>query len=88
MARTAMLVQEYAHQLGHCLMDLQQESSGPALQQLQTWITEVSYLIVAVKVNNPECRKAFNQKKIDDRSNGSAGPAQQLYADILVSNKS
>ena len=81
-------MQEYAHQLGHCLMDLQQGSSGPALHQLQTWVVELSYLVVAVKLNNPDCRKAFYQTKIDERSNGSAGAAQQLYADILVSNNS
>lgn len=58
-------MQEYANQLGHCLMDLQLSSSQTAVQQLRTWVLELHFLHVAVALYLPYRLKEVIGRRYD-----------------------
>lgn len=64
-------------------MELQQDNTGPAMQQLQTWVVELQYLIVALMLHNPACKNELNNRKCDESRTG-ADPAGKFYLDMLV----
>lgn len=71
-------MQDYVSQLGHCLMDLQQDKDTPAKQQLQTWVVELQYLIVALIIGNPH----FKKEVLKWKRQGSEVVAQVLVSEL------
>ena len=64
-------------------MEVQQDKTGPAMQQLRTWVVELQYLIVALMLHNPACKSELYSRKRDDSRTGAA-PADKFYVDMIV----
>lgn len=81
-----MCVQEYATQLAHCLMDLQEGHNENALQQLRAWILEVQLLHVAFAVRLPSRTKQVTSTKYDDMQEWPS-MSPELADNLLVSQR-
>lgn len=78
-------MQEYARQMGNCLMELQQNSTSALVQQLQTWAVEMQSLIVSVVLSSPGRMKEFNNSRMDDGSSCIKDRPANFYPNLVVS---
>ena len=80
-----LAVQEYVHQLGNCLMDIQQDSSSPALAQLQAYLPEMFASIMVVSLQSPKRLKEMKNTRMDTGQLCSDDRPASFYANMLVS---
>ena len=81
---TLVRMQKYAHGLGKCLMELQQDCNSPGLQQLQTWVTEMESLFVCIVLSCPGRLKEVNNSRMDEGRVCSADRPSDFYSNLLV----
>ena len=64
-------------------MEMQQDSNSPCVQQLQTWILEMKFLIVSVVLNNSSRLKELYNSRLDQGTVCADQPCE-FYQKMLV----
>lgn len=77
-------MQEYVKQLTTYLIDLQQDSTSPALAQLQKLGHEMFALVMAMSLQSPKRLKEVKNTRMDTGQMCSDARPANFYANMLV----